>query len=207
MSFDINYYICTMNDLKHFKEEAVRRNLCVDYALMWAKCGNNKEKLFDLSLEPQAIPYIATSIYEGWGLSSDYIFNEFYDYINGRRIAENISDVEAATASLYVRYNLERMADLNESVIHICDCAYILAQVKKFGVSQIHISNNSHVRLYTGGNNILSIYLYDTSIIDLGVLSKGDNITIYKYSDNAFVKFKKGEGKIKFKKKELKIQE
>ena len=65
-----------MPTFETFKDNAIERNLCSDYIDALRECKSDKLKLFELSLIPQSIPYIATSIYEGWGMDIEYIKNE-----------------------------------------------------------------------------------------------------------------------------------
>ena len=55
-----------------FYKNALINNLCADYKKEFKKDLDDKEKLFELCLRQQAIPFFCTYCYNGKGLTIDY---------------------------------------------------------------------------------------------------------------------------------------
>lgn len=186
-----------------FYRNSLARNLCNEYRSLFRKDLNNKDELMRLCMRQQSIPYMATSCYEKWGLSMDYIISEFNEYINGKYTVYNCDGVNGYSYQLWC---LNRDPIIVESdITHImgCDCDINIPITK---CPTIYISNNSHTNLKTKGYNSIRIYLFDESRIDIDSLDKNSNLLIYKYSPNCnIITTEKCEGKIKIFNKELKL--
>lgn len=168
-----------MNDLSFFKNEAFNRNLCSQYVDLWAS-AKNKQMLYNLSMRYNSIRYIALSIYEGWGVSLDYILSEFKDYINGKEVATiYLDDNLQADGLMYVCLN-DTSIDMNVDVVNIIKCNNLTINTNRYA-TQLHINNDSHCKLNIASDGNIMIYLYDTSTIDLGKLRKGQRVFIYDY--------------------------
>lgn len=169
-----------MKDIDYFKQNAIDKNLCVEYALKWAKI-KDKESLFALACVPQSCGYIARSIYEGWGVSIDYIINEFGDYINGKYVVNNLDGVKDATGAMYIKYNGKIDTPLCDITQFIgCEGTYI--HIADGSAVTLHISNSSDIKLSLGNCNV-RIYLYDESTVDLGDISKDTKVSIAHYGN------------------------
>lgn len=191
-----------MKDLNYFKDNAVERSLCKDYALYWQQ-SKTKESLFSLALIPQSIPYIATSTYQGWGMSTDYLCVDFSEYINGKYIVKNLDDVEGATASFYVSHNDHIITQI-EDVMHFMDCKNLLLYIPNYKATQMHISNNSKIEVRCGFGYI-NIYMYDKSELDLGRIKNGCVVNVHKYSPDCKVAYVNDGGVCHIRDKQLKI--
>ena len=86
-----------MKMLQAFREAAKSRNLCDKYSEMWDNC-KSKKQLFDLATDSNGIPYICESIVEGWGVTPEFISENFKTFINGRYISQH----NGYTSAIYV---------------------------------------------------------------------------------------------------------
>src|SRR5574344_1854404 len=55
---------------------------------MWENC-KSKKQLFDLATDSNGIPYICESMVEGWGITPDFISENFKTFINGTYISQH----------------------------------------------------------------------------------------------------------------------
>lgn len=83
--------------LRAFREAAKSRNLCEKYSEMWDNC-KSKKQLFDLATDSNGIPYICEAMVEGWGVTPEFISDNFKTFINGRYISQH----NGYTSAMYV---------------------------------------------------------------------------------------------------------
>lgn len=191
------------HDMNYFKSEAASRGLCEEYALDWSKCLGDKEKLFTLCVRQQSIPYLATSIVQGWGLSLEYLYNEFADYLNGKYVVKDCEDIQGAKASMYMGKDMDIV--LRDDVMHLCDFKGI-AYVPTCKCTNLYLSNNTEVSLFFyDGLNTLDIYVYDTSKLHIIKMPENCIIRVYKYGEESSIDNTKTNGLIKIFYKKLKI--
>lgn len=171
-----------MEVMNKFKKEARIRNLCSNFALLWGQC-KTKEDYVRLSLIPQSIPYIATSSYDGWGISTEDIYANFSSVINGKRVYKNIDGIENTKGVLYVKYN-NKTKRIKENIVHIMDSTNSTFIVEKTQCPMIYISNNSNVKIEANGYNTISLYLFDNCLVDITNIKPDTKVLITKYSDN-----------------------
>lgn len=88
----------TLND---FRKNADLHNVCGDYAARWDRCKSKKD-LIDLACEIEGGVFLCRASSEGWGISSQELFNMFAPYLDGRYVSEKEG---GATSVLYCRYN------------------------------------------------------------------------------------------------------
>lgn len=189
-----------------FYKNAIVRRLCAEWQTDWKKILGDDKKLFSFCLMQQSIPYFATAVYEGWGLSEDYLKSHFKDYINGNYTAINCDEVKGHfTYRMYVDYSDEIVCDCH--VAHLLDCKGDVV-VPQTNCPVIYVSNKSDIRICSGGFNFCSIYLFDESKITLDDTWDNSNFTIYKYSDKcSIIKTDRCKGQIKDFQKQLRIYE
>ncbi len=177
-------------NLNYFFKNCIERKLCKEYVLLWRNCKTKKD-FVDLSLQMGSIEFIAKSIYEGWGLSTDFIKKEFADFINGKYIGENIYRLGKSIEENIVKDNLKSLMycgyndriTFNENIIHICNCTCDL-YVPFNGVKFIFITNKSKVRLYLTEDSVISIHLFDESKIFVEKDTECSVIDVCKHSNN-----------------------
>ena len=86
-----------MKMLREFREAAKSRNLCEKYSEMWDNC-KSKKQLIDLATDSNGIPYVCESIVEGWGVTPEFISENFKTFINGRYVSQH----NGYTSAMYV---------------------------------------------------------------------------------------------------------
>src|SRR5574344_2118435 len=155
-----------MDSMSKFKKEARKRRLCSSFAILWGQC-KTKEDYVKLSLIPQSIPYVATSSYEGWGLSTDDICNNFSHIINGKKNNKN--------------------KKIRENIIHIMETLNSTFVVEKTQCPMIYVSNNSNIKIEANGFNTISLFVFDNCFVDVSNIASNTKILITKYSSNCTV--------------------
>ena len=171
-----------MPTFETFKDNAIERNLCSDYIDALRECKSDKLKLFELSLIPQSIPYIATSIYEGWGMDIEYIKNEYKDLLNGKYIVSKLDEITDVSASFHL-CNSEEIS-IFEDISHICSCTTEVVIPNRKHV-KLYVSNKSDIRLVLGEFSSVAIYLFDESKIKLIYAPNTAKLRCYRYSDKS----------------------
>ena len=83
--------------LQAFREAAKSRNLCDKYSELWDGC-NTKKQLFDLATDSNGIPYICEAMVDGWGVTPEFISENFKTFINGRYTSQH----HGYTSAMYV---------------------------------------------------------------------------------------------------------
>ena len=192
-----------MEFMKDFKNQARSRRLCSQYAILWGQC-KTKEDYVRLSLMPSSIPYIATSSLKGWGVSTDDIYNNFGDIINGKKTIKDIDGVKDTTAVLYVKFDGKKK-QIKENIVHIMETIGTIFTIKETKCPAIHVSNNSSIKIKGEGYNTISLHLYDNSNVDITDVKTTTKIFCYKYSQQCTVTCDETKVDIKFINKELKL--
>lgn len=189
-------------DLFYFFKNSLTRNLCEDYKKEWKLCKSDKEKLINLAMRQQSIPYFATAMYEGWGLSVDYLVKEFGDYMNGKCLLHDCDEVKGYSYSIY--------ADYSGYIILDADVCHIIRSEATIGVDEfkapiIYLSNGSDVDIQNDGSNSIIVYMFDESKVRFPYIDEHTTVTVFKYSENAQVTFDECDGKLRVHKKQLKL--
>lgn len=172
------------NEMFMFYRNSLIHNLCREYSDEFNKKLNDKAELVSLSLRQQSIPYFATACKQGWGLTTDYICNEFAEYINGRHTAKDCDCVEGYTYQLWCKSEEDCLVDCN--VIHLMSCKNRVT-IQKTKCPILYISNSSNITLNFEGYNSIMVYLFDDSNITINNNADDISVTIYKYSDECSV--------------------
>lgn len=183
------------NELFMFYRNSLSRNLCREYSDMFKKNLGDKKRMISLAMQQQSIPYVATSIYEGWGVDIGYLKNNYKGYINGRYSLKDCDMVQGYSYELWCDYKASMK--VKTDIVHMvqCECDVNVRQTK---CPTIYVSNKSNINLKSQGYNTIIVYLFDDSIINIDNTDSNTNIIVYKYSDNAKVIIgDKNEGKIK----------
>ena len=159
--------------------------LCMQYKQAWRTCGNDKELLVRLALSQQSIPYLSHACYEHLGLTKEYILENFSEYINGKRMFNDVEGVNGYTYQLYVAFNGDLKAVADVTSLMWCSSTQVLVSATKCPV--FYISNSSNVHISCDGYNSPKIYLFDDSVVTIDDVDETCDIIIYKYSDKASV--------------------
>lgn len=189
------------HNLLYFYKNSLLRNLCTDFKGAWNMCKEDKEKLFNLSMHQQSIPYLATAIYQGWGLSIDYVKDNFSDYINAKYVGTNCDNV-AGDYTYSSWYDFDADIELNEDICSLCRCSCQLI-VQEIKCPILYIHNKSNITLSLDGFNTVRIYLFDESNLYIPYIRNNSSVIVYKYSDKCKVEVGDNDGKIKICQKNL----
>lgn len=186
-----------------FYKNALINNLCTDYKKEFKKDLDDKEKLFELCLRQQAIPFFCTYCYNGDGVTIDYITQNYGAYINGNFTAKDCDKVDGYTYQLWCNYS--RKIKITSDVTHAMQC-HSKIEIEQSKCPTIYVSNKSSVKLSAKGYNTIIIYLFDESKIDITDLDETCSVLVYEYSDNCSVHVKdECKGKVKEFKKTLRL--
>ena len=107
-----------MKMLQAFREAAKSRNLCEKYSEMWDNC-KSKKQLFDLATDSNGIPYICEAMVDGWGVTPEFISENFKTFINGRYTSQH----HGYTSAMYVeRFFIEPIvASTTNLIVMACE--------------------------------------------------------------------------------------
>lgn len=181
------------NEMLEFRKQALLGNisgtpLCETYKKAWRKCGNDKEMLVRLALVQQASPFFSTACYMKLGLTKEYILKEFGDYINGKKVFEDVEGVSGYTYELYVGYSkpVTIRTDVISLMWHSGD---IVTPETKCPV--LYISNYSDVHLSLDGYNSIRVYIFDESKVTIDDADDNSSVVVFKYSNRAEIEMGK----------------
>jgi hypothetical protein len=119
----------------------------------WDK-AKSKKQLFDLACNIRGLQYIAESIYNGWGLTSNYIEKEFGQFLNGRCVF----DKDGYTSAIYCRTNDFE----NEFTVVLVIDSHCEIEVNR--LCEIYLCNSA-VKI-TGTSNCV-VYAYNSEVTNL----------------------------------------
>lgn len=191
-----------IRDLFYFYKNALTRGLCGEYKTAWKQCKEDKRKLMDLALLQQSLPYVLTATFQNWGLSVDYLKEEFADYINGNYIGYDVDGVEGYTSSMWVDYHNDTTASEDVNVYIHCSGDITIEESK---CPTIYVSNNSDINVLFDGYNSVQFYLFDESHIHFDYIPHNGTAIVFCYDERASVTVSENDGKIKIFQKELKL--
>lgn len=173
-----------MDELSFYRKNSILANLCKDWNGRWAACHGDKDKLMRLVLARQAAPHFATFCYNGAGLSKEYCLREFGDYVNGR-IFNDVDGVEGFTSCMYVDASESLKIASDTTQLLWCDNVDVTVPATK--CPALYISNRSVINLNLEGFNIVSVYLFDESVLNVEDADQTCEVIVYKYSSRAEV--------------------
>ncbi len=122
---------------------------------------------------------MADSIYQGWGISLDYLTEEHWEYINGYTC--NVPYKKGLTVSGQLWVSRDDPIMLNTFISFFLDCNSVLSTIRTS--SAMHVSNRSNLEITLPIKSSTNIYQYDESTIDLGELKEGQKVMVYVYGD------------------------
>lgn len=190
------------HNLFYFYKNAIQRDLCGEYKKLWKQCKDDKQKLMNLALMQQSLPYFVSAIAEGFGLSIGYLKKEFADFINGNYVAHDVDGVEGYTSSMWVDYNDDKTVTEDVTAYIQCEGDVTIEESK---CPTIYVANNSDINVLLEGFNSARFYVFDKSHIHFDYIPTNANVTVFRYSDDAMVTAVENEGKLKIFKKDLRL--
>ena len=146
--------------LQSFREAAKSRNLCEKYSEMWDGC-NTKKQLFDLATDSNGIPYICEAMVDGWGVTPEFISDNFKTFINGRYISHH----NGYTSAMYVeRFFIEPLVVSTTNLI-VMACEGVI-EIPENAVCNLFIVNSNVVirglgECYVKKYGVNKIFYYD----------------------------------------------
>lgn len=171
-----------MDELTLFRKNALLANLCKEWNSMWYACHDDKIKLMRLVLMRQSAPYFATFCYNGKGLSKKYCLNEFGYYVKGQPF-ENVDGVEGFTSAMWINAHDTIEIGVDTAQMLWCDNPTVVVPTSK--CPTFYISNRSNVKFSLEGCNLITIYLFDESKVEIDDADETCSVIVYKYSKKA----------------------
>jgi len=171
-----------------FYKGALTRNLSSFFRKEWTSAMGDKDALFDISLSKEAMPYMATAIYEGWGPTMAQVESGFPEQVNGGRVLE--SDLGNGLPTIRAAAYFEKTfhgEELEFSRTAFYGCGGEVS-VKPYGCNDLHVSNGSSMKLYMGESSVVWIYVYDESSIDIATIPESSKAFVIRYSDRCTVR-------------------
>lgn len=154
-----------MIDLKQFRNNAISHNLCEKYAEMWSD-DKSKRQLFEMACDANGAEYMAQSLSEGWGLSTDFIEEKFKAYINGKYICRYFNARgNGYDSAMLCRYK-EKKFNLETTILCVLDSD-----------TKIHVAKNNICRIYVAGKSYIHIILEEESKCEITVYGGEPMIT------------------------------
>lgn len=141
-----------MINIRQFRENAEKDGLCDKYAKSWDACGSKKQ-LMDFCLRTPCIDYLCDSIAKGWGVSPQYIYENFRTFINGNYVSSH----NGYESEMFCRYKGAVLArtpiiSVIESDISIRIPDHFLCEIYITGKSKVNVSGNGECVLVCYGN-------------------------------------------------------
>lgn len=143
-----------MIDLLQFKRNAKSRDLCRLYTDMWNSCKSN-EDLVRMASDSNGALYMCESITEKWGLSSEYIKENFKEFCHGEPIKQR-----GYNSCMLCGY-IGTYTNSNTIVLVIDSKCDIILDTK---VCEIFVCENSDVNIINNNDNQAIVHLYGNSI-------------------------------------------
>jgi hypothetical protein len=150
-----------MIDMETFIRNAKMLGLCDTYSGKVAG-AKSKRQLLDIALDANGMPYMCDSIAAGWGLTKEYIQEEFEPFLNGRYVRRE----DGYTSAVYC----------DENSVHISTTAALVlfshGEITTDRICEIHVAN-SNVTIKS--DHLCVVYLYNsTAKIEGSVIIKAD---------------------------------
>lgn len=142
-----------MNDLLQFKKNAKERELCENYTSEWNN-SKSKKDLVKIATDSNGAPYMCESITAGWGLSADYINNNFNDYCDGSKIEQR-----GYTSSMLCKFNDIYKNTSTILLVINCNCNIEIDT----RICEIFVCDGSNITIINDLGNKAIVHLYGNS--------------------------------------------
>jgi hypothetical protein len=134
------------NEFATFIQNAKRRGLCAEYTAKVSE-AMSKKQIIDIAFDANGISWLCDSIAKGWGLSPDYIAEQYARFLNGSYVYHG----EGYTSTMFCQVPMVRVVSTMCCVI---DCHCIVHSDR---LCELHVVN-SKVRIEGRGRCILHLY-------------------------------------------------
>lgn len=139
-----------MIDLEQYRENARQNNLCAEYSSKWDSCHSNKQ-LVDMAFGAKGADYLCDTIAKGWGISPDYIYDRFENFINGRYVSQQ----KGYSSKLYCRFMGDIEADTTLLILIDTDANVTLP---KTCICEIYCTGKCNIEVLGEGRAVFICY-------------------------------------------------
>lgn len=164
-----------MVDIVKFRENAQSKGVCDEYVKQWDSCVSKRE-LFALACRLEPATYLVKSMNEGWGVSPEYIKENFPYYINGQYKASIKNGKGNDYTSQIWCCAMHQFIIVDTTLCIILGCN-VDVFINDFNICRLIIDDASVVRLHIGEKSgvIIETHSYSLNIVE----NKGrDNVKI-----------------------------
>lgn len=133
-----------------FKRNAALLGLCDKYKAEWNEAKDKKD-LVDMALDANGVEFMARSVAEGWGLSKDYILENFGDYVNEKYVR----DKGGYTSKMYVDYGGDIFQPATLNLLIGCNTSVL---VPESSVCKIYVCGRTYIRVNCAGKCYVYVY-------------------------------------------------
>lgn len=125
------------------KRKALAMGLCGDYKTKWDNATTHKH-LADLALDINGADFLCASVAKKWGLTKDFLLNNFNNLINGKYTAKCGANNNTYTSEIYIGHN-------GNITAHTTILIVLYSNVT------IHVPTNHICRIFSAGNTNISV--------------------------------------------------
>lgn len=144
----------SMDGMEQFRRNAKKLGLCETFSQKWAACGS-KLQLYKLACDINSLSYMAEMTAKGYGLSAEYLTQEFGQFLNGKCIY----DADGYTSCIYcLPEDLELTIETTAALIIGHDG---IVTIPKNRICELYLCQ-SDVQIQGEGKGVA--YLYDSAI-------------------------------------------
>lgn len=140
-----------MENILQFKRNSMLLGLCDEYKKRWDAC-NTKEELIKLALDANGVEFMADSIAFGWGLSKEYLLEEFGEYANGKYQCQQ----RGYTSEMYI--DAHGVIEAKSTLILIACCEDLKIIIPEYMVCQIFVCGGTKISISGQGKADLVVY-------------------------------------------------
>lgn len=124
------------------KRKAIAMGLCGDYKGIWDKSTTQKD-LVNMAADINGADFLCASVEKGWGLTKDFLINNFNGLINGFYVARCGND-NGYTSEIYVGHKCDITVRTTILIVLYSDVT-------------IHVPTNHVCRIFAAGNTNISV--------------------------------------------------
>lgn len=143
--------------IAELKRRAVQMGLCGEYTDAWNKAKNSND-LVRIAADINGADFICAGVAKGWGMSPDFIADNFPDDIN--RVLRTWSN--KYLSALFVKFSGNINVDVTVLTIISSNAT---VQINEHAVTRIFVSGNCSLNIRNGGN--IMVYCYDNSVVNI----------------------------------------
>lgn len=149
-----------MIDLKQYRENARKNNLCAEYSEKWDACHSNKQ-IIDMAFGAKGVDYLCDTIAKGWGISPNVICEKYKSFINGRYVSQQ----DGYTSQMYCQFMGNITADTTLLCLIDCD---VTVNVPNASICEIYCTGKCNVTVYGEGRAAFICYGNPDDIVITG---------------------------------------